>query len=914
MPIFEKEPNGRRSVLVRLYSALLALYPRRLREEREEMTTLFADLLRRERERGRARVAVFVAVCVADVLFVGLPARLFELLGITRRSGTPKQRSLEAPRGDRLLPSLALDLHYALRYFRRQRIVSITAIASLALGIAVATAIFSLFDAVMLRPVAVAQPERLVAMTSLREHGINTTFPYPDFRVVREATAGSLAMVAYSSRPTAVKVTPAADGATERLFVGLASHDYFRVLGVGAQRGSVFDEGSASGDHFVAVLAHAFWRSRLAADPEAIGRTIEINGQPVTIMGIAPPGFHGLDGNGEPALWMPIEHQPVLSLEDYVLNPRNGWLYWAGVLEPGVSVEAAQDHVEAASLAHWGAVGRDWELGIQLQHVPTGYPIPLLDYQPYLRLAMALVLLVLLIAAANVAGLLLAAGTGRRQEIAARCSLGAGRLRLARQLLTESLLLGIVAGATGVALAVLLVRALLRIEPLASELAGLNVGLDGRVLGFALLATLVVSVLFGLAPVLQLARGDMTVGLRDSGGSGAHRRLFGQRTLVVAQIAMSFTLLVQASLFVVSLRRLQQIDPGIERAPMLLASIDLRAAGYDAEPSRSFYQALLEQVGALPGVESAAVARTQPVNPAGSRMSYEVSGYQPRASDDMELDTNFVSMHYFETLGIAVEEGRTFEQRDVAPTAEPVAVVNRVFAERFWPGQQPIGRTIEGLGVERRVVGVVQDGKYRSLRESPRPIVYLAHEREAARLGMRMTLFTRTEKEPLGVLSEVRGVVQRIDPRVPLYGVITLEEHLRRAVAGERLTSLLLGGLAGFAMVLAGIGLFALLSYWIRLRRPEIGIRLALGARPRDVWNGLALLILRLVALGCLLGAALALPLGQLLEAQLYGIAHTNPGTYLLGAVLLLLVGAIAGILPTRQATGVDPMTVLRHD
>ncbi len=923
------EKGSRTSALYRL---ALGLYPRRIRGERDQLAQLFDDLLAAARGRGGLPTLVFVARSFADVLLFGAPLRVLEIFGPNRArpnpSPSPPAPQRQSGLREVLLGAFAQDLQYARRHFVRRRGVTLASITSLALGIAAVTAIFSLFDALVLRPVAIAHPDRLVAMVSLREHGTNSTFPYPDFRVVRAAVADRVAMVAHSTRPTSLTIGNGEAAATERIFVSLVSHDYFEALGVHPHLGRAFAKLAEGRGPAVAVASHGFWTGRLASDPEVVGRTVHLNDRPVTLIGVAPPAFRGLDGNVEPALYLPLERQPVLAGEDYLQGDGASWLYWAGVLRPGVGLEQAREYLEAVTMAHWAEIGRDWELGVELRNTPTGFPQPLRDYRPFVQLSMAVVGLVLLIACANVAGLLLAAGAGRVREIAARRCLGAGRARLARQLMTESLLLGAASGVTGVGLAALLVRALVRMEPLATQLSGLEVRIDLRVLAFALLATFVVSTLFGLAPVLQLVRRDAVAALRGSGGTGEHGRLLGQRTLVVAQIAMSFATLVLATLFAFSLLGLQGIDPGIERAPVLLGSVDLRAAGYTPERVVGFWDELLRRVDGLPGVGSVALARTRPVSPAGSRMGYQVPGYMPTPSDDMELDTNVVSLGYFETLGIEIESGRAFERRDAAPEAQPVVMVNRMFAERFFAGLDPVGRVIEapffgGQALpsepgdelpELRIIGIVADGKYRSLREDPRPMVYRLLEREGARLATRSTLLVATRGEPLALYEMVRATLHALDPRVPLYNVITLEEQLARAVANERLTTLLLGGLATFAVVLAGIGLFALLSYWVRLRRPEIGIRMALGARPRDVVRAVVGFALVLVAIGCLVGTALALPLGQLLEAQLYGIRPSHPGVYLAGVVLLVLIATLAGFLPTRRAARVDPMQTLRHE
>ena len=549
-----------------------------------------------------------------------------------------------------------------------------------------------------------------------------------------------------------------------------------------------------------------------------------------------------------------------------------------------------------------------------LQRAATGFPAPLSDYRPYLTLSMALVALVLALAAINVSGLLLAAGEARRREIVTRQWLGAGRARLLQQLSTEHLLLTGLAGALGCGVAVLLVRVLTRSEPMVSRLGEIAVGVDGRVLVFALAATLVSAMLSGLAPALSLARGRSGV---SPGTRSVSQRSFGtQRIFLGAQVALSFTLLVGAALSVASLDKLRAIDPGVEDAPILMASIDLRTAGYAADAVEGFWTRLLARTEALPAVTSAALTLSRPVDPAGRRMGATIPGYVPGPDEDMEIDVNNVSPGYFPTLGIDIVEGRGFATRDERQDTGAVAIVNETAAARYWPGQSAVGRAVRfGFGdLELRVVGVARDGKYRNLRETARPLVYLPHGRYAAASGARMTVVVRTDGSPLDQLAPLRSLVSELDPAVPLFDVRTLEHQLERAIANDRLTTYLFSSLAFFALLLASVGLLGLLTFWVRTRRHEIGIRMAVGARPADVAGRLLSVALPPVAVGLLLGGLGAQLLGRFLDAQLYGVRASDPRLYLAAAGLFAVVAMTATLLPIRQATHVQPLGLLRVD
>ena len=899
-----------------LFRLALSLYPERLREERGEMELIFEQVLEREWQRSPWLGLLYLVRSLVDALVFGLPRRLFEgVQGVLNGFQGLARISWVGAFG---------DWRHAGRLLWRRKATTLATVLSLAMGLGAVTALFSLFDAAVLRPLPVDGAERMLGVVSQREHGQNGTFPYPDFLALQNAVAEHAAVVAYQARPGSVRTSADSSRATRREFIELVSWQYFHTLGIKPALGQVFDRASID-DAPVAVAGYRYWTAQLEGRLK-IGDTLSVNGQPVTLIGVTPPGFSGLQGDLEPALFVPIENQTVIEDPGYLQGSDVSWLYWAVIPHPGTDASLVHERLEHAALNYWQETGRDWELGLELQRAVTGFPQPVSDYVPLLRLSLGLVLLVLLSACLNAASLQLSAGVARWRELAARRALGASRRRLLAQLMGESALIGGIACVLGVVLAFFTVRILILSEPLRSSLQGLEVGLDARVLGFALVAVCLSTLMFGLLPALSLTRSTSATVLRTGPATSlAKRPLRLQKTLTVLQVALSFVLLVVALLLATSVHRLERIDPGIERAPVLMASLDLRAAGYEPGGAVAAMNEVLQQVDSLPGVHQAALASSRPVSPFGSRRGYEIAGYQPEPSDDMELDTNAVSPGYFGTLGIRLIEGSLFpeqrtpvqlEQRPTLEGDEPPlrrvdAVVNQIFVDRFFAHRSAVDRTMTSASLELRIVGVVADGKYRSLREDPRPMVYLDY-REHPRMARRMSLLARTQGAPLDLLEPVRQVVAQVDPELPLFNVMTLEQQLARASANERLSAWLFGVLASVVLLLVSVGLFALMSYQVRVRRAELGVRTALGALPSRLVKDALRLPMRLYALGVGLGLGLSLAVGRMLESLLYGVSAADPRV-LLGATLLLLAGALlACFAPIRRALRLDPVSLLR--
>ncbi len=531
-------------------------------------------------------------------------------------------------------------------------------------------------------------------------------------------------------------------------------------------------------------------------------------------------------------------------------------------------------------------------------------------------LLMTVVGFVLLITCANVANLLLARANARHREIAVRQSLGASRGRLLRQLLTESTVLAALGGAAGLALGVWATRLLPALLP--SEMVGPGLQLpeftlDWRVLTFTTGLSLATGTLFGLAPALQTTRRDLIPSLKTVTGDAHARRSRLRGTLVVAQVALSLVLLIGAGLFVRSLQMALATNPGFNSTGVLLADLDLSLQGYDETQGLSLYARIIESVDSLPGVEAASVAAVVPVNPGGSRTTVEVEGYAPRPQEDMELNFNRVGPGYFRAMGIRIVQGRVFGDDSIDAAGRGEVVVNETFAQRYWPGEDPIGRGIRFVGRAEpdRVIGVVQDGKYRGMREQGLPYMYRPI---GSSYTSRVTLLARVDGDPLAMLPAVRAEVRALDPTLPMYGERTLEDQVASAVVGERLGAMLLGIFGVIALLLAAIGVYGLVAHAVQQRTYEIGVRMALGADRRDVVRLVVGQGMGLVLIGVGLGLAGALALTRTVASLLFGVSPTDATTFALVPVGLVAVALLACLLPARRATRIDPMRALHYE
>ncbi len=824
------------------------------------------------------------------------------------------------------MESLLQDLRYGIRTMVKHPALNAVAVIALALGIGANTAIFSVINALLLQPLpGVADPDKLAAVYTSdfsSSRYSSSSFPdYIDFRDQSDLFSGLAAFT--DSTPINLGV---GEG-TERINGGLVTGNYFSVLGINPQLGrALTPEDDRIESPPAAVLSHHLWQDRFGSDQNIIGKTVSLNNQGFTVVGIAPEDFKGVRLEASPALWVPMAKIAQLQGSPTPILTRRGarWLNIIGRLNPEATAEQAQAQIQTIA-AQLAAAYPDTNLGT-LQQPDQPRPMSVIpasvamvnpntreETERFVRLLMIVVGVVLLIACANVANLLLARARGRQKEIAVRLALGASRRRIIRQMLTESVFLSLVGGAAGLLVAVWMTELLSTFDQL-SSFAALEINVNGRVLVFTLIVSVLTGIIFGLAPALQASRPDLVPALKDSQGRErfAHRRFGLRGLLVVFQVVLSMVLLIGAGLFLRSLQKAYTTDLGFALNNALLATIDLSSQGYNEAQGRDFYKQLLERVEALPGVESASMAAYIPVNINGSRDSVSVEGYEPRPNEDMELNINTVGQDYFETMGISLQAGRAFTEQDRSSPQK--AVINEAMAELYWPGQNAVGRRIR-VGDSRspylEIIGVARTGKYRNFREQPLPYIYLPYDNQ---YRARMTLVIRATADPGTILPAMRSEVQRLNKNVPIYNVKTLTEHLGVALARERMVATLVGLFGLLALLLAAVGIYGLMAYSVTERIREIGIRMALGANKRNILFLVLGQSLLLSGIGLAVGVAFTLIFTRLIAGLLYEISPTDSVSFVSAALSLTGVMLLASYIPARRATKVDPMVALRYE
>jgi predicted permease len=830
---------------------------------------------------------------------------------------------------------LLRDVRYALRGLRRSPAFASIAVIVLALGIGANTALFSVTSAVLLRPLPYPDANRLVRIwTAMPDHVYpRSGSSLPDYRTWRAANRSFDEMGA--SHNTVYNLTGV--DPPERLFATRMTASMWKVLKPQPLLGRLFfDDAEQWGQHRVVVLGEGLWRRRFGADDSILNRTIQLNGQSFTVMGVVPSSFQYPDAGTE--LWTPESYAPT----DAMGTRANHFLDVIGRLKPGVtalraqadlSVIAAQIRTEFAENAGIDVTIRDWRDAI------VG------DVRPMLLLLLGAVSVVLLIACANVANLVLARSIARRQEFTVRVAIGAGRGRLARQLLSENILLASLGAIVGLGLAYLLVRALTGLGPIGLPRLR-EVTLDGAAIGVAAGLAMLTGIGFGVWPLWQLRDVDLANDLKESArpaGSGT-RQVRGRRVLLIAEVSLSLVLLIAAGLLIVSLVRLQQVDPGFRPDHVLTASVSLPAGRYrHPDQIAVFVGELTGQIAAVPGVRLAGAGTGVPLGRTGWGKYFSVDGRAAPLSLAQVPNVEYrqITPDYFRALGATLSRGRAFTERDDA-RRPAVAVVNETLVRRFWPGEDPIGQRVslappESLvaseiasaiatgelpkGFQQfprlTVVGVVQDIREDGFDRDARPMVYVPlvqarppHE-EAARSFF---LVVRTDTDPLARRRPIEAVVHRLDPNLPLANVRTMEASVAESLARRRFGMLLLGGLAGVALILVIAGLYGVMTYVLNQRRREFGVRLALGATPRDL---IALVLsqgLQVMSIGIPLGLLLAGAVSRVVSGQLFGVKPLDPAIYAASALGMLLVALFACAMPALRAGRVDPVIALRHD
>jgi predicted permease len=816
------------------------------------------------------------------------------------------------------METLWQDVRFGIRRLIKSPGFTAIALVSLALGVGANTAIFSLVNTVLLNPLPVTNPGELVAVGVRGKGDSMRAFSYPnyiDFRDRNEVLSGLLI-----SRMVVMSLSR--EGNNQRLWGYLVSGNYFDVLGVPAIKGRTFapEEDQTPLSHPVAVISYGCWMRQFGGDPNVVGQDIQVNGRPFKVIGIAPEGFRGTEIIYTPDIWVPVNMLAWIEPGADWLNKRDTQNSFATArLKPGVSRQQAQAALNLLSDQLAREYPDDNE-GLTITLFPPGLIIPDLHgaVVSFSWVLMGAVGLVLLIACTNLASLLLARGTERRREIAIRLAMGANRVRLIRQLLTESLLLSLLGGALGLALAQWMIGALLALRPPIDFPLTIALVVDWRVMLFAMLASVVTGILFGLMPALQATNPDLVGALKDTTSQAGFRRSRLRSGLVVAQFAFSLVFLIGAGLVVRALQQVQTMSPGFEPANRLTMSMDPALQGYDEVRGHKYYHDLIERVESLPGVLSAAVASSIPLSLNYSSSGVFVEG-QPaeRGANIPESMVGTVGAGYFETMGIPLVAGRGFTDQDREKSTS-VAVVNETFARTILPGVETpsdaIGKRISFRGPEGpfiQIVGITRDGKYFNIGEDPRPFLYRPLLQDYIQGAV---LVVRTEGDPQSMIASVRSGVQSVDPAMPLYDVKTMEEHLQMSLFPARIAATILGGFGFLALILSAIGIYGVTSYSVAQRTREIGIRMALGANRADVSKMVVGHGMKLAGIGFGIGFGLALVLTRLMSTLLFGVSPTDPVTYVLITVILGGVALGACLVPARRATKVDPMTALRYD
>lgn len=823
-----------------------------------------------------------------------------------------------------VVETVARDVRYGARALRRNPGFTAAAVLTLALGIGANTTIFSLVNAVLLRPPPhVREPSRIVSLFtsdySGPPYGTSSYPDYEEFRKQRELFDG-VAMFT----PRGVGVGEADD--MERAGLETVSENYFDVLGVRAAAGRFFvaEEGRIGTPLAVAVIGYDLWQRRFAGNLSLVGSTIRLNGRPFTVVGIAPKGFSGSLRGLSADVWIPVTAAALLGGDGAtgLAQRGNRSFFVFARLAPGVDLPRAQAGMQvlarqlhASYTDMWKDVtgaGRRISLLPESQtRVPPQIRGPALGF---VALLMGTVGLVLLVCCANVASLTLARATGRGKEIGVRLSLGASRRRIVRQLLTESVLLAGIGGALGILLAVWATRAMMAFHPPLPVRISLDLGLDARVLTFTLGAALLTGVLFGFAPALRASRPDLVSVLKGTGGSAAvaGRRIALQSVLVVSQIVMSLLLVIAALLFVRSLQAASAIDTGFRSERLLLVDAAPRPGADSAVDEALVAQRMQERIAALPGVRAVSWTGAAPLGLESSRRGVVVEGYKPRQGEDMEYHYNHVGPSYFETMGIEMRRGRAITAAD-RRGAPQVVVVNEAFARRFWPGQDPLGRRLSTSGAGgpfAEVVGIARDSKYVSLTEEPRPFMYFSALQERSST----TLLVRTSLSPRSEFAAIQREVLAIAPDWSLLNVRTMDEQIGTSLLPQRVAGGVLSLFGMVALTLAAVGLYGVVAYSVAARSREIGVRVALGARRRDVLRLVLTQGVTLVVIGLAIGIPAAWGVTRLLSSFLIGATAADAIAFGAASLLLAATSLLASWIPARRAAAVDPVAALRRE
>lgn len=895
-------PGNQSDPIRTAYRRFLSLYPRDFRRRYEaELLQAFDD------RRGETRFSG----AIGGVRLVAFLLRDFvTAVPMTHRKSNGRRGA------DGMMSDIARDLRFSVRMLAKNPMFTLAAVTTLALGIGMNAATFSAVHGILLRPLPGTEaPDELVQI--YREWpGIEFgSSSVPHYQDVRDRTRDVFENVAsWYFEPLSVS----SDGRSERTMGLVVSANFFQTYGVQPVLGRAFIPGTEDRDpgaHPVAVISHGFWESRFGADPGVVGRTMSLNGHSFEIVGVAPADFRGPLNVAAPPIYVPLMMATVLRPAfDLLMARGNNNMNVVARLRDESTLERAGSQMESLLLQlreeypdHY-----DTQLGhtLVLQSEAGLHPSFANAQRGMSTVMLVVVGLLLLIACVNVANLFLARARDRRREMGIRISMGASRGRVVQQLLTESLLFSLLAGAAGLAIAALSARLLSGFRPPIDGPWSFTVEIDPTVLGFTGVVSLAAGFVFGMAPALQAANPETVSAIRGE----ASTRTGGTRAssaLVVFQMALSLLLLISSGLFLRSLQAATRMDPGFDDpANLAIASVDPGLQGYEEPRSAEFWDRVLEEVGALPEVSSVGLTLYAPLGLNSSDRGVGIPGYEFAEGERTSIRYSYVSEGYVEAMGISLVEGRSFTRQDDAEGA-PAIVVNQRFADRFWPGESALGKVVRTAGQEWQVVGVTETGKYQSLGEEPQEFMYLPVR---ALFRSDLTIVARAEGDPQVVLQRIRELVRAADPDLPVYDLRSMEDHMGIALLPARLGGSVLGLFGLLGLTLAAVGIYGVMAYSVSQRKRELGIRVALGA---DRGSVLRLVLgegLRLTLFGTALGLAAAIGATRLLRGLLYEVNAVDPVAFTVVPLTLMLVAAAAVYLPARRAARVDPIGALKGD
>ena len=811
------------------------------------------------------------------------------------------------------METLQHDIRFGLRQLMKQPGFAVLAIISMALGIGANTSIFSLVDTALLRPLAVKEPSQLVELYGTLHNGAEWSLQsYPNYKEYRDRNSVFSGLFVYRVTVSSLTV----NNSSQRVWGYLVSGNYFDVLGVKPMLGRAFlpEEDQTPDSHPVAVISYNCWQHRFAGDPQIVGKTVQFNSHPFTIIGVAPKGFIGTEVAYDPEMFIPVMMAKTIEPGSTWIDKRDSNnLFTVGRLKPGVSFAQAKAALETLTAKLAQDYPENVGFGIRLGKPGLFIPDIANSVFAFTVLLAAVGGLVLLLACVNLANLLLARATERRREIAVRLAIGASRRRLVRQLLTESLLISLSGGAAGVFLSAAINSAVRGIHLPSDVTLLFDLRTDWRVLTFALVLSIATGILFSLIPALQSSKPQLVLALKDESSMAGFRRSRLRNFLVIAQVSLSLVLLISAGLIVRSLQAAQKMRPGFNPENAVAISFDVSLQGYNEQRGRAFQRQVLERAQSLPQVESAALTDYLPLGLNYNSSTIYVEGTQFTGPSNLPIAVPIDSgPGYFDVMGIPLR-GRDFRD-DENKKESRFAIVNETFVKKLLNGQDPIGRRFNWHGPTDpffEIVGVVPDGKYNSLGEDPKPAVYTPLYRD---YSGQVTLVARTHSDPRQVLSALRGEVQKLDPSVSVYAAKTLKEHLGTSLFPARMAAIALGSFGILALILAAVGIYGVMSHVVAGRTREIGLRMALGAQLSDVQKLILKQGMLLAAIGSVCGLVIALGGARMMKSLLYGVSTSDPVTFTCVASLLFGIAFLACLIPARRASRVEPMIALRAE